>query len=115
MGRPGKTWCNSADRNGCAAGVTPAYDNAPPCSRRRSRDCAAGVRETSANKLPAAVTNDACAKHTQGCRGRPERQGLPGYGGELLWKSLIYSSVDSIDWSALDNANLSEISFQLFL
>src|SRR5258708_9485507 len=73
MGRCGKACRNSAARKGWAAGFTPARDNTSPFSRRRNRSCAAGVFETVANKLPAAVMDESCAKQGK-VRGRAEKR-----------------------------------------
>src|SRR4051794_22695821 len=76
MGRSGKTWRNNTARKGWAAWLTPAPDNAPPASNRRTRDCTAGVCETSANNLLVAATDESCAKLRKDCRlGGGRREG----------------------------------------
>src|ERR1700743_2840546 len=75
MGRSGKICLSQAAKNGCAAGLIPTHDNAPPCSTRRSKSCAAGVFETAANKLLVAVCDEPRAKLGKGRRGKSARQG----------------------------------------
>src|SRR5688572_27197687 len=56
---------NSAAKKGCALWLTASHDNAPPCSRRRSKCCTAGVSKTAGNKPPAVFSDRFCIKRRQ--------------------------------------------------
>lgn len=62
IGRFGKICRSNTAKNGCADAQIPVQDSTPPFSSRRARDCAAGVSEMSANKLPVADDDSFCAK-----------------------------------------------------
>ena len=74
IGRRGKNFRSRAAKNGCAAWLTPAQVNTPPCSSRRARDCTAGAFEMSANKLLVADAAAFCAKQRQVRSGKRNRQ-----------------------------------------
>jgi hypothetical protein len=73
-GRPGKSRCSKAARNGWASGATPPRDDTPPCAKRRARDCTAGAVETRANNSLAAMISEPCAKHPEHRKPTPRRQ-----------------------------------------
>src|SRR6266566_6416545 len=75
IGRCGKRKCSSAAKKGCAAPLIPAQDNTPPFSKRRARDCTAGVSETLANNSLVAAISKSCAKLAEVRRDLEARQG----------------------------------------
>jgi len=74
MGRCGKKYWSRTAKNGCAAWLTPAQINTPPCSSRCARRCTAGAFNMSANKSLAADAAAFCAKPRHIRSGERNRQ-----------------------------------------
>src|SRR5436190_16947406 len=77
MVRPGKTLRKKAAKNGWAAGQTASQDNALPFSNRLSRDCAAGVSETTEKKSPVVSADRFAANKMKNRRAPRKRQVEP--------------------------------------
>src|SRR5437762_2880947 len=65
MGRPGQVRRSSAEIKGCADWLTSEQHNAPPHSRRRCKDCTAGVFAAAAKRSSATAPDGSLAKRAE--------------------------------------------------